>query len=55
MRILTPKNLILPYINIEDPEMKRILEEYNKVFSELVIALYSDISELHKRVEALEP
>ena len=50
----TPKNLILPDINIEDPEIKRVLEEYNKVFFELITALYSDISRLHSRVYDLE-
>jgi len=50
----TPKNLILPDINIEDPEIKRILEEYNKIFFELITALYSDISRLHQRIYDLE-
>lgn len=55
MEILrTPKNLILPDINVEDEEVKRILERYNEIFFELITALYSDISRLHERLEALE-
>jgi len=49
-----PKTIILPRIEIEDPEIKKILEEYNRIFFELIPALYSDISRLHKRLEALE-
>ena len=51
----TPKTLILPYIeNIEDPEIKKVLEEYNKIFFELISAVYTDVSRLHTRLEALE-
>ena len=50
----TPKNLILPDIDVEDEKTKRILEEYNKVFFELITALYADISRLHDRVYDLE-
>ena len=51
----TPKTLILPYIeNIEDPETKRVLEEYNKIFFELISAIYDDVSRLHTRVYDLE-
>ena len=52
--IRTPKNLILPDIDVEDEKTKRILEEYNKIFFELITALYSDISRLHDRVYDLE-
>lgn len=51
----TPKTVILPTLeNIEDEEVKKVFEEYNRVFSELVIALYSDIEWLHQRVYDLE-
>lgn len=52
--IKTPKNLILPLIEVEDEKIKRVLEEYNKIFFELITALYADISRLHKRVYDLE-
>lgn len=51
----TPKTLILPNTeSVKDPETKRALEEHNRLFTELITALYSDISRLHKRLEALE-
>ena len=50
----TPKSIILPDINIEDPEIKRILEEYNKIIEEFMIAVYSDVSRFHKRIYDLE-
>lgn len=51
----TPKNIPLPNTEkIEDPEARKVCEEHNKVFSELVVALYSDISWLHERIEELE-
>ena len=51
----TPKTLFLPNIdNIKDPETKKALEEYNKIFNELITAVYSDISRLHVRVGELE-
>jgi len=50
-----PKSVILPTLeNIEDPEVKKALEEYNKIFSELVIAIYSDFSRMHERIYELE-
>jgi len=54
MLIRTPKNLVLPDVNVENPEIKKVLEAYNKVFFELITALYSDISRLHQRLEDLE-
>jgi len=51
----TPKNLILPDVEkIEDPEVKKVCEEYNKAFNELIIAVYSDFPWLHKRIYDLE-
>lgn len=51
----TPKNVILPTLeNIEDEEVKKIFEEYNRVFSELVTAVYSDLAWLHQRIYDLE-
>jgi len=50
-----PKGLILPTLEkIEDEEVKKVFEEYNKVFSELVVAIYSDLSWLHQRIYDLE-
>lgn len=52
----TPKSVILPTLEkIEDPESKKVLEEHNRVFNELVTAIYSDLSWLHARVKTLEP
>lgn len=51
----TPKTVILPTLeNIEDEEVKKVFEEYNRVFSELVTAIYSDLSWLHQRIYDLE-
>ncbi|MEA2016481.1 MAG: hypothetical protein U9O59_07260 [Actinomycetota bacterium] len=51
----TPKTVILPTLeNIEDEEVKKVFEEYNRVFSELVISIYSDLSWLHERIDKLE-
>ena len=50
-----PKSIILPTLEkIEDPEVKKVFEEYNRVFSELVTAVYSDFSWLHERIDKLE-
>jgi len=50
-----PKTVILPTLEkIEDEEIKKIFEEYNRVFSELVVAIYSDLSWLHERIYKLE-
>lgn len=52
----TPKSLILPNLeNIEDEKIKETFERYNRILSELVIYLNTDISELLKRIEDLEP
>ena len=51
----TPKTIILPRIeNVEDPEVKKVFEGYNRIFFELIPALYTDIARLHKRLEDLE-
>ena len=50
-----PKTLMLPNLeNIKDPETKKVLEEHNQRFIELINALYSDITGLHSRLEDLE-
>lgn len=50
-----PKQIILPTLEkIEDPESKKVLEEHNRVFNELVTAIYSDLSWLHQRIYDLE-
>jgi len=50
----TPKSISLPDIDIEDPEIKRIFEEYNKIIKRLNIAVYSDVVQLHERIYDLE-
>lgn len=51
----TPPNVELPLIEgIEDEKIKKIFEEYNKVFFELIPALYSDIKSLIEKVNKLE-
>lgn len=51
----TPKSVILPTLeNIEDEEIKKVFEEYNKIFSGLVTAVYSDLAWLHQRIYNLE-
>jgi len=50
----TPKSIPLPDIDIEDPEIKRIFEEYNKIIKRLNIAVYSDVVRLHERIYDLE-
>jgi len=50
-----PKSVILPTLeNIEDEKVKRIFEEYNRVFNELVTAIYSDVSWLHEKLTVEE-
>ena len=51
----TPPNVPLPLIDdIEDDGIKRIFEEYNKIFFEIIPALYSDINSLIKEVNELK-
>lgn len=51
----TSKSVILPTLeNIEDEKLKKVLEEHNRVFNELVTAIYSDLSWLHQRIYDLE-
>lgn len=51
----TPPNVILPNIEeIEDEKIKSIFKEYNKLFFELVPALYSDMEELLEKIGDLE-
>lgn len=51
----TPPNVTLPRIEeIEDEKLKKIFEEYNKIFFETIPAIYSDINSLIKRVDELE-
>lgn len=47
----TPPTLFLPDIENIDPEIKEILEEYNKALEEFVTTVYSDISRLFEIVE----
>jgi len=51
----TQPNVPLPLIEeIEDEKIKKIFEEYNKIFFEIIPAIYSDINSLIKRVDDLE-
>jgi hypothetical protein len=49
----TPPNAIVPLIDVEDEKLKKILEDYNKIFFEIMPAIYSDIKSLNERIEAL--
>jgi len=50
-----PKTVILPTLEkIEDGEVKKVFEEYNRVFSELITAVYSDFSWLYEKIYKLE-
>ena len=51
----TSKTVVLPTLEkIEDPEVKKVLEEQNRAFLELVTAVYSDFSWLHEKIYKLE-
>ena len=51
----TQPNVTLPRIEeIEDEKIKKIFEEYNKIFFEIIPAIYSDLHSLIKRVDDLE-
>ena len=51
----TPPNVPLPRIDeVEDENLKKIFEEYNRIFFELIPALYSDIKSLIEKVGDLE-
>ncbi|MBA7573613.1 hypothetical protein ES708_15411 [subsurface metagenome] len=51
----TPPNIELPLIEeIEDEKIKKIFEGYNKIFFEIVPAIYSDIQSLIEKVSKLE-
>jgi len=51
----TQPNVTLPRIDeIEDEKLKKIFEEYNKIFFEMIPAIYSDIQSLIEKVSKLE-
>ena len=51
----TPPNVELPLIEeIEDEKIKKIFEKYNKIFFEIIPAIYSDIQSLIEKVSKLE-
>lgn len=51
----TQPNVLLPRIEeIEDEKIKKIFEEYNKIFFEIIPAIYSDIRSLIEKVSELE-
>jgi len=45
---------MLPRIDVEDENLKKILEEYNRILSELTTNVYSDIKSASGRLDALE-
>lgn len=49
----TPKIVILPTLENIEEEEKKSFENDNQVFSELVTAIYSDLSWLHQRIKDL--
>lgn len=51
----TQPSVLLPYIEeVEDEKIKKIFEEYNKIFFEIIPAIFSDINSLIKKVDELE-
>jgi len=51
----TQATVMLPHIEeIEDEKIKKIFEEYNEIFFEIIPDIYSDIKSLIKRAEKLE-
>ena len=50
------KNVILPKLDrIKDPEVKRVLQQLEKVIQEMNSNNYSDLAHLEERIVALEP
>jgi len=51
----TPSAFMTPNLeSIKDEETKKILEEYNKILTELFINVNSDLTWLYKRIYDLE-
>jgi len=51
----TQPNVSLPRIDgIEDEKVRKLFEEYNKIFFEMIPAIYSDISSINTRLNTLE-
>jgi len=51
----TQPNVSLPRIDgIEDEKIKKIFEEYNKIFFELFPNIYSDVHSINTRLNTLE-
>ena len=50
----TQPTVMLPRIDIEDENLKKILEEYNRILSELTTNVYSDIKSASGRLDNLE-
>ena len=51
----TPNTFMPPSLEaIEDEETKKVLEEYNKILTELFINVNSDLAWLHQRIKTLE-
>jgi hypothetical protein len=51
----TQPNVSLPRLDgIEDEKVRKLFEEYNKIFFEMIPAIYSDISSINERLNTLE-
>jgi len=51
----TPNTFMPPSLEgIEDEEIKKVFEEYNKILNEFFVNVNSDISWLHERTDKLE-
>jgi len=50
------KNIILPRLDrIKDPEVKRVLQQLEKVVQDMNTTYYNDLVHIEGRVTALEP
>jgi len=51
----TQPNISVPRIEeVEDEKVRKLFEEYNKIFFEMIPAIYSDISSINTRLNTLE-
>ena len=51
----TPNTFMPPNLEaIEDEEIRKVFEEYNKILTELFVNVNSDLAWLHERIYKLE-
>ena len=56
MGLQVSKAVILPRLDkIEDPELKRVIQQIIRVIKDLNTTYYNDLTHLEKRIVALEP